>query len=660
MKITLGTISPIWSHREICPALFGVEIGFVELTLREASVFFQRGVFPFSILTEMVRGCCFSLSLICSFLFRKSEKSASIARDDSFTKTLNASDSLASTKRLASLPPENLVDTPLTASQRRSRFDKNPTNSHDYLPSDDENLSSDLMSTSMIAATANNSSNAGMGSSKNRFFSLSRRFRFRTQSPDKSGPAPASVHFLDEDIDLETKEVTTRKSDHGHRPSKGILKTLRHRSPFRFRSKDAVIVEQEPSPPPPPPVSLPSTPSVSSSTAAAAGGSKEVRAKVLPAATATKTRGRLVELKKPTPKPSTPNGSSRKTANPPASPEPTGSTLLRRASGLKDLIHKFEPTPSSGKPKRVTIEVNTSQFSSTEYNTDDPMRKATSYSDLHLDDQSPRTPALNAVAKSKTIDIPDLLRNVERDPPSASAGVPTRSTLRHSNSSRQTTSFDSTVSMVSASDSINTTNSSTRKPTSTARPLMLSVVSKVIFSVSMSHSFISRAKKNPRITDGKHHFSGNLHFLLFSFRWKWTDRFIRGEKHAHTCKRLIDNNWRNAVVLIPNVNGADCQSLLNKTSCNTRNPLLHGQCRNEFITLRLRRDKKAKTDEWICVQMSSNWALLVREAFSSISGCEKQKYSPRLRNSPDRVYLRTSQCTQCAHVISSVCSRVAW
>jgi len=321
------------------------------------------------------------------------------------------------------------------------------------------------------------SSGSGMGSSKNRFFSLSRRFRFRVQSPDKGPATPsATVHFLDEDIDLETKERTTRKSDQrGNRPSKGILKTLRHRSPFRFRSKDAVIPEQEPSPPSPP-TPIPPPPSVPSPTP------KEKRQKLPPPAPTsaqTKHRGRLVELKKPTPKSSTSNGTPRKDANTTSNTESTGSTLIRRTSGLKDLIHKFEVTPSDRppKPKRGAMDGNISTVQSTESNQDEQVKKTTSYSDLSTDNQQ-RTPALASTNKSKTIDIPDLLRNVEKDP--ITTNTPTSTTkaiLRHSNSNRQTTSFDSTTSMVSASESILTTNSSTRRPTSTARPLMISLVS---------------------------------------------------------------------------------------------------------------------------------------------------------------------------------------
>jgi len=359
--------------------------------------------------------------------------------------------------------------------QRRSRFD-NTNSSHEYLPSTNDNIIPDIMSNSVTAT----SSGSGMTSSKNRFFSLSRRFRFRVQSPDKGTatlPPSATVHFLDEDIDLETKERTLRKSDqHGNRPSKGILKTLRNRSPFRFRSKDAVIPEQEPSPPPPsPPVVSPP----SSASLPAASAPKENRQKIPPPAptsTQTKHRGRLVELKKSTPKSSSSNGTSRKDVNPTPTPntESTGSTLIRKTSGLKDLIHKFEVTPSDrpSKPKRATADANTT----TESNQDEQVKKSTSYSDLPVHDQQ-RAPALASTNKSKTIDIPDLLQNVEKDPiKTTTLSSSAKAILRHSNLNKQTASFDSTISMVSASESI-TTNSSIRRPTSTARPLMISLVS---------------------------------------------------------------------------------------------------------------------------------------------------------------------------------------
>jgi hypothetical protein len=227
-------------------------------------------------------------------------------------------------------------------SQRRSRFDANTNNSHEHIPSaSNENPASELLTNSVISPTSN---------SKNRFFSLSRRFRFRTQSPEKNPTTSATVHFLDEDIDLETKEPTTRKSD---KPSRGILKSLRHRSPFRFRSKDAVIIEQETSPPPPPPVQPP-TP-------------KETKSKpTSTSSTPTKTRGRLIELKKTTTKKSSPsNGTSRKLVNVTPINDTTSSSLVRRASGLKDLIHKFEATPP--KPKRIT----TDNESSTDTNQDE-------------------------------------------------------------------------------------------------------------------------------------------------------------------------------------------------------------------------------------------------------------------------------------------------
>jgi hypothetical protein len=430
--------------------------------------------------TESYHSIFIGFSLITFFSFyRKSEKSASIVRDDSYTNIGHNSDASTAHKRLASAPPENSPITSSTTNYRRSRVD-NINSSHEYLPSTissiNDNIIPDIMSSSVTAT----STGSGMGSSKNRFFSLSRRFRFRAQSPDKGiVTPPATVHFLDEDIDLETKERTTRKSDqHGHRPSKGILKTLRHRSPFRFRSKDAVIPEQEPSPPPPlspPSSSKPSVPSPPP---------KENRQKMPPPAptsTQTKHRGRLVELKKATSKPSSSNGTSRKVVSTTPNPEPTGPTLVRRASGLKDLIHKFEIIPSDRppKPKRAAADVNASTLPLTQSNQDVPVKKATSYSDLSTDDQH-RAPMLASTDKSKTIDIPDLLRNVEKDPTTtmipASAA---KAILRHSNSSRQTSSFDSATSMVSASESI-ITNSSIRRPTSTARPLMISLVSELI------------------------------------------------------------------------------------------------------------------------------------------------------------------------------------
>ena len=284
-----------------------------------------------------------------------------------------------------------------------------------------------------------------LSSSKNRFFSLSRRFRFRTQSPEKN---PTTVQFLDKDIDLETKELTTRKSD---KPSKGILTTLRHRSPFHFRSKDAVIIEQEPSPPPPPPPIPP----------AQTPPPKETKQKVV-VPPSTKPRSRLVELQKIPRKASSSYNTSRKTVNVTPITDTTGSSLVRRTSGLKDLIHKFETVPP--KPKRFT----TDNLSSNRVNQDEKI------SSDHLNgDQRQQTSSLASTNKSKTIDIPDLLRNVEKDPPTIS----TQAILRHSNLSRQGTSFDSATSMFSTSECIATANSGTRKPTSTARPLMLSVVS---------------------------------------------------------------------------------------------------------------------------------------------------------------------------------------
>ena len=389
------------------------------------------------------------------FFFRRSEKSASLVRDDSFSKIPTSS--TTNNKRLGSLPPETNT---LTASQRRSRFDANPASSQDSFRSVDDYQSTTLMSTSMNAAVETE-----IGSSKNRFFSLSRRFRFRTQSPEKNeAPPTATVHFLDQDIDLETKEPTTRRSE--QRPSKGILKSLRHRSPFRFRSKDAVIIEQEPSPPPATIEPVTSAPS-----------SKENQKKPVSVAPA-KVRGRLVELKKVTPKnSSTSNGSSRKTVSSPSTNESSGSTLFRRASGLKDLIHKFEPTPTTdrnSKTKRVTIETNDNESMTNEDRNVQKSPPSPRTTTEHIQDsQQNRTGLLTTMNKSKTADIPDLLRNVEKEPVTSSRPI-----LKHSNSSRQTTSFDSTTSMVSASDSVITTNSTTRRPTSTARPLMLSIVNR--------------------------------------------------------------------------------------------------------------------------------------------------------------------------------------
>ena len=427
------------------------------------------------------------LSFFQLFFYRKSEKSASIVRDDSFTNIVHYSDGSTANKRLASAPPENNLITSSTTSQRRSRFDDNTNSSHEHLPSaissPNDSVISDVMSNSVTATT----NGSGMGSSKNRFFSLSRRFRFRVQSPDKgtsTPPPPATVHFLDEDIDLETKERTTRKSDHGNRPSKGILKTLRHRSPFRFRSKDAIIPEQEPSPPPQPtPVPSSSSPPPSVPPPASSA-SKENRPKLPPPAPTsaqTKQRGRLVELKKPIPK--TSNNTSRKSSNTTPSTESTGSTLVRRPSGLKDLIHKFDSTTSDRppKPKRVTVDSDSSNVPSNESSQNEQIKKSTSFSDLQPDNQQ-RGPPLMSTNKSKTIDIPDLLQNVQKEPKTVTP-IPlqpiitiTKPLLRHSSSSRQTASFDSATSMVSASESITTTNS-IRRPTSTARPLMINLVS---------------------------------------------------------------------------------------------------------------------------------------------------------------------------------------
>lgn len=360
-------------------------------------------------------------------------------------------------KRLASAPPENV----LTNSQRRSRFDNSTNSSHEHLSSSaEERLKSDHVAQPALPST---------NTAKHRFFSLSRRFRFRTQSPESnpgtSATPPATVHFLDEDIDLETKEPTTRKSDR-HKPSKGILKTLRHRSPFRFRSKDAVIIEQEPSPPPPPPPPPPPS-----------SAQKESKQKNPPPAstTPTKLRGRLVELKKAPSKSSPSNGTARKLVNVTPIPDINAASLARRASGLKDLIHKFEATPP--KPKRTGADGNplpaTDQDESMQF-------------DLPVEDQQQQRTAsmpLSLSIKSKTIDIPDLLQNVDKDPTTTMS----RPILRHSNSSRQTASFDSSISMVSASESVTTTSSSTRKPTSTARPLMLSVVSELNGRISLTN-----------------------------------------------------------------------------------------------------------------------------------------------------------------------------
>ncbi|CAF4437599.1 unnamed protein product, partial [Rotaria sp. Silwood2] len=371
---------------------------------------------------ERVEDSLFSYRRFMDFIRAKSEKSASVVRDDSLTNIVNQSSSSVNNKRLASAPPENFNQ----RTQRRSRFDANTNNSQEHISSSsfNENISTDLLSNSIISPTSN---------SKNRFFSLSRRFRFRTQSPEKNS---TTVHFLDEDIDLETKEPTIKKSD---KPSKGILKSLRHRSPFRFRSKDAVIIEQEPSPPPPPP-SPPPPP-------------KETKQK-LSVPSSTKHRGRFIELKKTTTKTSSSNAASRKTVNVTPINDTSASSLIRRTSGLKDLIHKFEVVPP--KPKRITID----NASLTEINQDEKIN-----SDDSIDDQQ-RT-------STKTIDIPDLLQNVEKEP----STTLTKPILRHSNSNKQTASFDSAASMISATESVATTSSGTRKPTSTARPLMLSVVS---------------------------------------------------------------------------------------------------------------------------------------------------------------------------------------
>lgn len=372
-----------------------------------------------------------------------------MARDDSMNNIANQTLNANNNKRLASAPPENLNQ----RTQRRSRLDANGNNSHEHMNlSNNENKSSEVLSNSMISSTT---------TSKNRFFSLSRRFRFRTQSPEKNPSTSATVHFLDNDIDLETKEPTARKAE---KPSKGILKTLRHRSPFRFRSKDAVIIEQEPSPPPViSPSPQPPTPQPTL-TVQSQPQSKETKQKVLPS-TATKPRGRFIELKKTTPKTSSSTNTSRKIVNVTPITDTPASSLVRRASGLKDLIHKFEAVPP--KPKRTSVDNPSIGL---------PHQNEQINSDASPDDQQSqqhRVPVLTSTTKSKTIDIPDLLQNVEKETPTALS----KPVLKHSNSSRQTASFDSATSMISASESILTTGSNTRKPTSTARPLMLSIVS---------------------------------------------------------------------------------------------------------------------------------------------------------------------------------------
>jgi len=332
---------------------------------------------------------------------------------------------LMNSKRLASAPPENANQ----ISQRRSRLDTTNNISHEQLSSSSK--TDEHLSTSVISPT---------NTSKHRFFSLSRRFRFRTQSPEKS----ATVHFLDKDIDLETKEPTTKKSD---KPSRGILKTLRHRSPFRFRSKDAVIIEQEPSPPPPPPPASSTPAPTPASSSQAKSTTKESKSKVSSTTNSSKQRGRLVELKKTPASKST--STPKKLVNVTPITDPSNATTLnRRAAGLKDLIHKFDVTPP--KPKRVSLD----NLSSSELNHHDQINEQ----------------------NNLTIDIPDLLQNVEKDPPSQSQPQ-SKPTLKHSNSNRQNASFESTTSMTSIGESITTTGSNTRKPTSTARPLMLSPVS---------------------------------------------------------------------------------------------------------------------------------------------------------------------------------------
>ncbi|CAF4452190.1 unnamed protein product, partial [Adineta steineri] len=147
-------------------------------------------------------------------------------------------------------------------------------------------------------------------------------------------------------------------------------------------------------PPPPPPPSKPTE-------------TKENKAK-LPPPVASKQRGRLVELKKTTPKTSATNGTPKKLVNVTPIVDPSGSTLVRRASGLKDLIHRFEATPS--KSKRTT----TDNPSSTETNQDD---QSLTHDPSNDEQQQQQQTSAN---KSKTIDIPDLLQNVEKEPISTS------------------------------------------------------------------------------------------------------------------------------------------------------------------------------------------------------------------------------------------------
>ncbi|CAF4478140.1 unnamed protein product, partial [Rotaria sp. Silwood2] len=187
---------------------------------------------------------------------------------------------------------------------------------------------------------------------------------------------------------------------------------LSHRSPFRFRFKDAVIIEQEPSSSPPlPPASRPSPPHPSP---------KETKQKIS-APSSTKRRGRFIELKKIT-KTSSSNVTSRKIVNVTLINDTLGSSLVRRTSGLKDFIHKFDVVPP--KSKRVVID----NVSSTETNQDEKIT-----SDHLIDDQQR--------ASTKPIGTPDLLKNVEKDPPTTL----TKPILRHLDSSKQTVSFDSTA-----------------------------------------------------------------------------------------------------------------------------------------------------------------------------------------------------------------------
>ncbi|CAF0888580.1 unnamed protein product, partial [Didymodactylos carnosus] len=416
----------------------------------------------------------------------KSEKSSSVVRDDSFNDLYRRQQD-NNKQRLASAPPENNANSGVG---RRSRFDR----------LDDQNQQQDSISSNeMTNSTIVNGSSATP--SKNRFFSLSRRFRFRIGSPDSSLSAkpPCSrgnnVHFLDEDIDMEDPQHPITKKDKESRPSKGILKTLRHRSPFRFRSKDAIITEQDlPSPiaetaheTSPEPKSLPSSKSKAT-------------------ITVTKNK-RLVELKPPSTitapnlkpvsktKISTTNGTTNtKTRQKDETDEQrhsSNSSLLRRTSGLKDLIHKFEKSEDGSKPakpKRVTIDINVKECDQQTT----LVKKAVSYSDLQnggndeQQDERRRAPPLTN--KAKTIDIPDLLRNVEKEHTpklevttatsdnKLSASKKSVNRQQSLNSSSRQTSVESASSQSNATEAGGIT-SERRKCTSTARPLMLSVVS---------------------------------------------------------------------------------------------------------------------------------------------------------------------------------------